>query len=233
MTVVSIEHSTYLYRGLKKNDSTYNQGSVPATTAFFRAFLPSDSIHFESSVQSEHLVPGVNPYLCWWEEWAGPDNCTYDGAYHALSWIHGAWRAVIETILDTAALWAAHGHAFDQRPFSVPDGHDAGLAESGAVFVPRECDLRASPTPRCVVHMFLHGCDVTDTFDVFAQWAMANRFVVVYPRMSTRGTYAQQHPGCWDGYGQTGEDYDEKTGPQMAALARIAAHFAGLPDPAA
>lgn len=45
--------------------------------------------------------------------------------------------------------------------------------------------------------------------------------------MATRGGYKQQQAGCWDGYGQTGRDYDLKSGLQMQTLARIASHFAG------
>ena len=28
-------------------------------------------------------------YLCWWEEWAGPDNCTFDGAAEVFKWVYG------------------------------------------------------------------------------------------------------------------------------------------------
>jgi poly(3-hydroxybutyrate) depolymerase len=149
----------FLYRGL--NDTTYNGGSVRATTDFVRAFLPDSAVQFEESIQSEHLLPGINPHLCSWEEWAGPDNCTYDGAYHVLSWIHGASRlAGGRSKIDSAALWSAHGRTWDQRPF-WDASRDAGLAESGALFVPPDCHPDGHT---CTVHMFLHGCDVDDTW---------------------------------------------------------------------
>ena len=149
----------FLYRGL--NDTTYNGGSVRATTDFVRAFLPDSAVQFEESIQSEHLLPGINPHLCSWEEWAGPDNCTYDGAYHVLSWIHGASRlAGGRSKIESAALWSAHGRTWDQRPF-WDASRDAGLAESGALFVPPDCHPDGHT---CTVHMFLHGCDVDDTW---------------------------------------------------------------------
>ena len=46
----------------------------------------------------------------------------------------------------------------------------------------------------------------------------SNRIVVLYPKMSTRGRTPQLKSGCFDGYGQTGADYDLKSGPQMAAM---------------
>lgn len=77
----------FLYRGTV--DHTYNKGSVQATADFFRAFMPDAAVFFEKDIISAHLVPTIDPYLCWWEEWAGPDNCTFDGAGHVLSWVHG------------------------------------------------------------------------------------------------------------------------------------------------
>lgn len=62
----------FLYRG--KSDTTYNKGSVNATANVFRALMPPESVHFEDRIDSPHLVPGINPYLCWWEEWSGPDK---------------------------------------------------------------------------------------------------------------------------------------------------------------
>jgi hypothetical protein len=76
---------------------------------------------------------------------------------------------------------------------------------------------------------------VVDTFDVFSkysgfnEWAMANRFVVVYPKMGTRGNISQMHSGCWDGYGDTGPSYALRSGPQMKAVAAMI-HGLGGPD---
>ena len=66
----------FLYRG--KSDHTYNKGSVNTTANFFREFTNGDNVYFENRVNSSHLLPGINPYLCWWEEWAGLQlfNCS-------------------------------------------------------------------------------------------------------------------------------------------------------------
>lgn len=59
-----------------KSDTTYNKGSVNTTANFFLELVPDSNVYFETKIVSPHLVPGIDPYLCWWEEWGGPDNCT-------------------------------------------------------------------------------------------------------------------------------------------------------------
>ena len=53
----------------------------------------------------------------------------------------------------------------------------------------------------------------------FNEWALRNSIVVLYPRLSRRGTASlQQKIACWDAYGQTGADYDVQAGAQMWAV---------------
>ena len=75
-------------------------------------------------------MPGIDPYLCWWEEWGGPDNCTYDGAGEALKWIYGAAALAGGRDNNTGAL-AKQLQTFDQKQFFADkDGgylaHEAG-----------------------------------------------------------------------------------------------------------
>lgn len=62
----------FLYRG--KSDTTYKKGSVNVTADFFRLLMEPGAVYFEEAIDSPHLVPGIDPYLCWWEEWGGPDK---------------------------------------------------------------------------------------------------------------------------------------------------------------
>ena len=51
------------------------------------------------------------------------------------------------------------------------------------------------------------------------EWAVRNRLVVLYPRMSRRGRASlQQKLACWDVYGQTGQEFDERSAAQMQAV---------------
>ena len=225
----------YLYRGL--NDTTYNKGAVQAAADVFTALMPPSSVFFEKKIRSPHLVPGIDPHLCWWEEWAGRDNCTYDGAAAALRWIHGAKALAGGRRNNSAeAIWEKYAEPFDQARFDASGG-EALMTSSAMIFIPPGCAVdvngTAAPTKPCLVHMFLHGCGVSFSYDTFAQyagfneWAVDNMIVVVYPKMGTSGSFKQEQSGCWDGYGQTGSNYDQKSGLQMKALAAIAVHFSG------
>lgn len=45
--------------------------------------------------------------------------------------------------------------------------------------------------------------------------------------MSTDGPTAQLKSGCFDGYGQTGIDYDLRTAPQIVAIKSMIDSFTG------
>ena len=165
-----------LYRGLE--DATYHKGSVQGTANFFGNFTPHTT--FVTHVHSGHLLPAIEPYLCFWQEWAGPDNCTYDGAGAALRWIHGEDALAGGRDDDTERLARAL-RSFDQRPFfpnwdpkleSLPVDADPLLDDYGLVYIPTMCvggrrhgdgEDGAGDFP-CAVHMFLHGCGVDDSW---------------------------------------------------------------------
>ena len=218
------KRKVFLYRGTK--DTTYNKGAVQATADFFLAAgVPQPSLFFEKNIQSAHLVPTIDPYLCWWEEWSGPDNCTFDGARHVLEWVHGTKALAAGRDNRTQKLYGKqYLRDFDQTRYFNKDGRDALLADTAKVFVPLGC---AKAGAKCNVHFFFHGCGVMATYEVFTQfagfneWAMLNNFVVVYPKMSNRGKITQMSGGCFDGYGDTGRDYALRSGPQMATVANM------------
>ena len=215
----------FLYRGTE--DATYRKGAVRAAAKVYASLASSSSlVKFVDTIDSTHLLPGVDPHLCWWEEMSGPDNCTFDGAGEALSWIHGPQRLAQPRRNDTVALNAVDLYSFDQRPFfaAVTDGRDPLFADTGRVFVPKAC---AKEGARCDVAIFLHGCGVSFSYDTFTryagfnEWAANNHFVVLYPQAAGRGKTKQMQSGCMDGYGDTGKDYTLRSAPQMRVLAAM------------
>ena len=129
----------YLYRGT--DDEVYHHGSVDATANFFRSLLPAsgaNDVFFETRINSSHLLPGIDPYLCWWEEWDGTDNCTYDGARHVLEWVYGADALAGGRDNDTDAL-GRQLQLLAQRPFFPADGRDPLMAEDALVYAPPQC----------------------------------------------------------------------------------------------
>ena len=174
----------YLYRGAE--DSTYRRGSVNATANFFRNLLPDGGrtdLFFETRVNSSHLLPGIDPYLCWWEEWDGPDNCTYDGAHAVLEWIYGPDALLGGRSNDTESL-IKQLRNFSQQPFFPGDGRDPLMADEAFAFVPPNCvsstaqgdttshelDRRDGGPTLCKLHLFFHGCGVEPTYPVFSKY---------------------------------------------------------------
>jgi poly(3-hydroxybutyrate) depolymerase len=207
----------YLYRGLE--DHTYNKGTVNSTANFFRkAGVPESQIQFETKINSTHLLPTINQWLCDWEEFPA---CNYDGAGAALQHIYG--RLPNPRVNDSKALFK-YLLPFNQSGFSPP-GPSVGLAPAGAIFVPPSCQLDG----KCKLHIFLHGCAGVYCFQPFSQyggfneWAFNNQIVVMYPLINwTTPTTKQESSNCYDGYGQTGRNYDQKKGGQMQAVMSMA-----------
>src|SRR5262249_60583678 len=58
----------------------------------------------------------------------------------------------------------------------------------------------------------------------FANWADANRLVLLYPQVTTTTLNPQ---ACWDWWGYTGRDYLTRNGPQIEAVRRMLDRLAG------
>ena len=65
---------------------------------------------------------------------------------------------------------------FDQRPFVTQHGRDSYLADTGKIFIPPDC--AGGGGQPCKLHLFLHGCDVTDSYDVFTQYTGFNEWAM-------------------------------------------------------
>ena len=145
-------------------------------------------------------------------------NCGFDSA-----------ASVFQALYGDAPAAAGSGDGelrrFDQRAYLV-DGHDAQLADTGYVYIPKACGAGGT----CALHVAFHGCQqnadaIGDAFvrDAgYNRWADAWRVVVLYPQ--TRATFAPLNPkACWDWWGYSGADYDTRNGAQLRWLARAAA----------
>ena len=141
-------------------------------------------------------------------------DCDYDQAGMLLTHIYGELRP--RTAQPTGEFIV-----FNQQEFARDlAGH--GLADAGVVYVPRACRTSAG----CRVHIVFHGCNqqraktgdafIKDTG--FANWADANRLIVLFPQVST-GTLNPQ--ACWDWWGYTGREYLTRKGPQVVAVRRM------------
>lgn len=119
--------------------------------------------------------------------------------------------------------------SFEQGPFVHGLGN--GMADQGMVYVPQSCEAE----PGCRVHVVFHGCEqgvpkIGDVFvkeSGFAEWADANRLVVLYPQIEAGGPNPK---GCWDWWGYTGLNFLSKNAPQIAAVRKMLGRLAERPS---
>jgi len=123
---------------------------------------------------------------------------------------------------------------FDQTPFG--DVHKTGLSKPGMVYIPASCAAGAE----CKLHISLHGGDEPwiDEYELvqsskshglsFNRWAETNKMVVLWPKCGPPADTLKISGTNWDSYGETGEDFDTKTGVQMVAIRRMIETMAGI-----
>jgi len=222
----------YLYRGTK--DTVYHPGSVKNTGDFYKLLLKTETqIHFEDSIPSLHCIPTVDYGTpCGTEgDPPGIEKCNYDGAGVCLSHIY-------QNIPLKPPGTASDDNLFeyDQRLYFSPVF--PGLADVGWIYIPLPCQAPSTSNP-CKLHIFFHGCSGDYSIPQFNftyikhagfnSWAESNEIVVLYPQMGGyhNGT-KQQLGGCWDSYGDTGEDYCLKSGVQMTTVRKMINAIAGV-----
>ena len=212
----------YLFTGTK--DRTVVPAIVTAAAELYaRLGVPASQVKIVSDIPAGHafvtLDKGIacgatgDPYIT---------DCDYDQAGALLAHIYGALQA-------RAAQPGGDYVVFDQQEF-LRDLAGHGLAAAGLLYVPRLCRL----SPGCRAHIVFHGCNqqrekAGDAFardTGYANWADANRLILLFPQVSASAVNPQ---GCWDWWGYTGRDYLTRKGPQIAAVRRMLDRLASHP----
>jgi hypothetical protein len=214
----------YLFTGTK--DSTVLPSIVAAAAQLYIGLgVPAEQVKVVSDIAAGHafvtLDKGVGCGVT-----AGPyiTDCDYDQAGALLAHIYGALKP--RTAHPTGDYLV-----FDQREF-VHDLTGHGLGTAGLLYLPRACRSGAG----CRVHIVFHGCNqqretVGDAFahdTGYANWADANRLLVLFPQVSAGAVNPQ---GCWDWWGYTGRDYLTRQGPQITAVRRMLDRLTSDRDP--
>jgi poly(3-hydroxybutyrate) depolymerase len=205
---------------------------------FYAAFADSPSrIRFNFTLAAGHAWPQDRsstfavPCGAWGikaiEAWP-LEHCDYDGPGEMLQHFYGTQEKPLKPPADV--MTAESLHYFDQTPF---DGNASnarglvGLGPSGLVYVPKAC---AANRTSCALHLFLHGCSnpfLMTHLEARAlsvnRWAEANNIVVVFPHKESG-----EAGSCWDGYGDSGPDYDTRSGPQMLAIKNMIEAISGI-----
>jgi poly(3-hydroxybutyrate) depolymerase len=200
-------------------DSVVSPAAGRALRDFYRAFVAVDHVAFVDDVETAHGWPTLDAGAAC-TEWGGDyiNDCDYDTAGAILQHLYGDLNArdlqakpenLVET--DMSAYFGSGSH----------------VAESGYLYVPDSCRDNSGD---CSLHIAFHGCVqgaefIDDRFAMqagFNEWAESNRLVVAYPQIE-KSLFNPK--GCWDWWGYTDEDYDLRSGKQVAGVAAIIESF--------
>ncbi len=204
----------WLFHG--QADPIVNSAVTKALNGFYKALIPEDAIAFVGDVAATHGWPTLDQGVAC-DEMGGDyiNACDYDAAGEMLQHLYGS--------LDSRVPARDEGlQSLDQESV-VPKG--GNFAESGFAYVPESC---SDDVGECRLHIAFHGCRQGKEFieDRFArmsglnEWAESNHIVVLYPQVDKSLMNPQ---GCWDWWGYTGADYDQRSGKQIAGVAALIA----------
>jgi poly(3-hydroxybutyrate) depolymerase len=209
-------------------DRTVQRSVMDALAGFYRTHMPETSIRYVKHPDAGHAMPSVDASqsnACESSEPPFINRCQQlDAAGELLNHLLGPLKAKITKPAGQLLL-------FDQRPFLSEKPVDAGMADEGYAYIPKDCWAGG-----CRIHVAFHGCQqsvevigtrfVTDAG--YNGWADTNKMIVLYPQARSRYGFAlgsmkyMMNPkGCWDWWGYSGTDYHTKDGVQIKAVAAM------------
>lgn len=202
----------WLFHG--EADPVVNVAVTEALRDFYASFLPREAIVLVADIPVTHGWPTMVKGVACGEMGGDYINaCDYDAAGELLQQLYGPLSQ--PTTAHEGSL-----QVLDQASV-IPEG--GNFADSGFAYVPRACNNRSG---ECRLHLALHGCRQGKEFieDRFArmsglnEWAESNQIIVLYPQVNKSLMNPQ---GCWDWWGYSGADYDQRSGKQIAGIAAL------------
>ena len=196
-------------------DSVVAPAAGSALRDFYRAFVAADQVVFVDDVETAHGWPTLDAGVAC-QELGGEyiNDCDFDAAGELLRHLHG----------DLAPRTPeARPENLVEADFSAYFGSGSDVAKTGFLYIPDVC--RADPR-ECGLHIAFHGCVQGAEFigDRFArqagfnEWAESNELIVAYPQIE-KSLFNPK--GCWDWWGYTDEDYDLRSGKQVAGVGAL------------
>ncbi len=202
----------WLFHG--EADPVVNVAVTEALRDFYASFLPQQAIALVDNIPATHGWPTRDQGVACQEMGGDYINaCDYDAAGELLQHLYGPLSP--PTTARESSLQVL------EQASVVPEG--GNFADSGFAYVPQACADKAG---KCRLHLVFHGCRQGNEFieDRFArmsglnEWAESNRIIVLYPQVNKSLMNPQ---GCWDWWGYTGADYDQRSGKQIAGIAAL------------
>lgn len=187
---------------------------------FYSEFMPAENIRLVDDIDAAHGWPTLDVGRDCFDLGGDFINaCNFDAA-----------GALLNHLYDVHAPRTAEpdGEGVRSIDLSAHFGMGSGVADTGYVYAPSAC--RQSDA-NCRLHISFHGCRqgaefVGNRFAVntgLNEWAAQNRIVVVYPQVESSVMNPQ---GCWDWWGYTGPQYDQKGGKQISGINALITAFA-------
>ena len=212
-------HKFYLFSGTQ--DWVVFQGVMrKLQQQLFETFqVPTQNIVADFSTPAEHAFI-TNDYC---------NQCGYFGS----PWINNCGidqaKVILETTLsiklnNSSAPVDKNLFTFNQNGTYSAQSFD----EKGYVYIPTSCQQNRVP---CSVHLVFHGCNqgMQSIGDVFVKHsgylkhAEGNNIVFLFPQVKKDGEYFPNPQGCYDWWGYTSQDFANKNGVQMKAIANMIA----------
>ncbi len=187
---------------------------------FYREFVSADQLRFVDDIQAAHGWPTLDfGNDCLEQGGAFINSCDYDTAGNLLNYLYDD----LEPRVD-----GTRGDELSRIDLSGYVESGSGMADAGYIFVPQQCRRSVAD---CRLHIAFHGClqgaeFIDDQFAANAglnEWAAQNRLVIVYPQIESS---FMNPKGCWDWWGYTGPQYDQKGGKQVSGIDAIITAFA-------
>ena len=200
-------------------DAVVQPGVLTALTGFYREFVPADQISVIDSVEAAHGWPTLEAGgECLEISGDFINACDFDAAGSLLNHLY-------ENLNPRVAPFAKENLLSMELSGYFESG--SSVADMGYLYVPETC--RESDSG-CRLHIAYHGCRQGAEFvgDRFAansglnEWATQNQLVIVYPQIRS----SMMNPlGCWDWWGYTGSQYDQKSGKQISGINALITAF--------
>lgn len=199
----------WIFHGLK--DSVVTADVAYAAVDFYEQLGDGSAVAYIDGIEAAHGFPTLSTGAeCATMESPFLNACDYDAAGEMLTHITG------QTAQPDAA---ANG---EYRVIDQSDFAEAGLADEAVLYVPTQC----AGAKQCALHVALHGCQQSTRFVErsfieqagYNRWADAMDLVVLYPQAATSSVNPL---GCWDWWGYTGADFENRNGAQIVALTTL------------
>jgi hypothetical protein len=208
-------HSARVWIFHSPADSVVAPAAGEALRDFYRSFVAADQVVLVDDVETAHGWPTLDAGIAC-QELGGDyiNDCDYDTAGAILQHLYGD--------LDPRAAQARPANLVE-ADMSAYFGSGSQVAKSGYLYVPEACRGNARD---CGLHIVFHGCVqgaefVGERFAAqagFNEWAESNKLVIVYPQIE-KSLFNPK--GCWDWWGYTDDDYDLRSGKQVAGVGAL------------